>query len=130
MLGYGFAPSPWALLLPAVVLGIFACAMGVGILLSALTVKYRDFAYVTPFLVTMWMFVTPVIYPATVVPERFRWLASLNPMTGLITAFRSCLFGTPLAAGDLAVSCGSALMILAAGLWYFRQVEDEFADIV
>ena len=132
MLWYGVLPGIEVLFLPLVLLGIIACAIGVGSLLSALTVWYRDFRHALPLLIQTWMFLTPVIYPANIVPEKFRWLANLNPMTGLISAFRSSLglLGTPLDWRNVAVSSASALVLLFVGLWYFRQVEDSFADVV
>jgi lipopolysaccharide transport system permease protein len=126
----GVVPGLAVLSLPAVLAGIAACAIGVGSMLSALNVRYRDFGYVLPFLIQTWLFMTPVIYPTQVVPERFRWIVALNPMTGLVDAFRACLLGMPLEAGSFYVSCTVALLCLLAGLFYFRQVEDHFADII
>lgn len=127
---YGVVPGPAALLLPFVLLGILACALGIGVLLAALTVKYRDVKFTIPYLIQVWLFATPVIYPLSQIPERFRAFAALNPMTGLVEAFRSCLFGTPLDARALGISCAVAAVVLVAGLVYFRQVEAHFADIV
>jgi lipopolysaccharide transport system permease protein len=111
-------------------LGTITAALGVGTLLSALTVAYRDFQYVVPFLVQMWMFLTPVIYPLSVVPERWRLLLSLNPMTGLLEGFRAALLGSPYDWTALAISSGVSLALLALGTLYFRSVERGFADIV
>lgn len=126
----GAVPTTAILWLPAAAVGIFACAVGSGVFLAAMTVKYRDVRFVIGFLVQMWLFATPVIYPVTVFPERWRWVAHLNPMTGSIEAIRAGLLGLPLDAGHTAVSIGIGLAILGGGLAYFRQVEDYFADIV
>lgn len=132
MVWYGAVPGLGVLLLPVVLLGVVGCAIGIGSLLSALNVWYRDFRYVLPMLIQTWMFLTPVIYPEGIVPERFRWLANLNPMTGLVTAFRSCLGleAEPLNWWNLGIAGASALVIFVVGLWGFRQFEDRFADVV
>ena len=127
---YGVIPGPSALALPLIVLGILVFGLGCGVFLSALTVKYRDFRFVVPFLMQIWLFVTPVIYDLERVPERFHWIIALNPMTGLISGFRGCLLGLPWDATNMAISVGVALVMLVGAVIYFRQVEDHFADIV
>jgi lipopolysaccharide transport system permease protein len=132
MLWYGVVPGPSVLLLPLIVGFILLAATAAGALLAALTVAYRDFRYVVPFLVQIWMFITPVIYPTTLVPGRWRWVLALNPMAGLIEAFRYCLLGEamdwPLDA--FLISAAVTLGVLAASLAYFRRIERRFADIV
>jgi lipopolysaccharide transport system permease protein len=105
-------------------------AAALGMWMSALNVKYRDIRYALPFMIQVWMFATPIIYPASIVPEKWRWLLNLNPLTGVIEGFRSALFGRPFRWGDL----GAAAVITLAGLAYsayaFRRMERQFADIV
>ena len=105
-------------------------ALGVGTLISALTVAYRDFRYVVPFMVQFWMFATPVVYPASIVPERWQWLLNLNPMAGLIDGFRSAFLGKPVDWGAIGLSFSIALLVLIAGVLYFERVERRFADII
>lgn len=115
-------------LLPLLVLTV-CMSLGVALFLAALTVTYRDFRFVAPFLVQMWMYLSPVAYPASLVPAEYRLLASVNPAFGLITGFRSAALGLPWDLASLGVSCASALLLLAVGLTYFRAVERRFADI-
>ena len=96
MLYYGVAGSLNLLAAPLLlVAGVVFMALGVGTFLSALTVAYRDFRYLMPFMVQFWMFATPVVYPASLVPEEWRWLLYLNPMAGIIEGFRSAFLGKP-----------------------------------
>jgi len=130
MLYYGIMPTfATFMVLPLVLLTIFT-ALGLGTLLSALNVAYRDFRYVIPFMVQIWMFATPVIYPVKIVPRNWQWLLSLNPMSGIVDAYRSAILGKPLAWGNLAISLGVAFLGFLSGLMYFRRFEREFADIV
>lgn len=106
-------------------------ALAVGLWLSALNVKYRDVRYTIPFLIQFWLFATPVAYPASLVPERWRLLYGLNPMTGVVEGFRWALLGRPETPGPvIAVSVLSVLGLLLGGLFYFRRMERSFADIV
>jgi len=126
--GVGFT---WNLLAaPLLLAGVVFVALGVGTLLSALTVAYRDFTHLTPFLVQIWMYITPVIYPVALVPEQWRWLLYVNPMTGLIEAFRSAFLGKPFDVGGIGLSFAVALAIFALGVAYFERVERRFADII
>jgi len=127
---YGIALTPNVLLLPLCLLGAILAAAGVGTLLAALTVAYRDFRYVVPFMVQIWMFVTPVIYPTSIVPEQWRWLFALNPMAGIIDGFRAALLGAPVQPGPLALSLAVALGCFLAGAAYFQKVEESFADVI
>jgi lipopolysaccharide transport system permease protein len=118
------------MLLPLFVVGTVLAATGVGVLLSALTVSFRDFQYVIPFLVQLWLFVTPVIYPTAVVPERWRWVLALNPMAGLIDGFRAAFLHRPLDWPHIGLSMAIALFLFLAGACYFQQQERRFTDII
>jgi len=124
-------PLSWQLLLvPLFLAGTVLVATGVGALLAALTVAYRDFQYVVPFMIQLWLFVTPVIYPSSIVPERWRWVLFLNPMAGLIEGFRAAFLARPLDWPAIALSVLISLGLFLAGTAYFQQVEDRFADII
>ena len=118
------------LLAPFLILGVVFIALGVGTFLAALTVSYRDFRYVVPFMLQFWMFATPVIYPASLVPEKWRMLLYLNPMAGMIEGFRAAFLGSTLDLGAVALSLATAALIFAAGVAYFEKVERRFADII
>ena len=133
MLWYGAAPGPYLLLAPVLAAVVLLAALGVGSLLAALHVAYRDFRYVTPFLLQLWMLATPSIYlpdeaGASVPP----WLAFVNPMTGLVSGFRAaCLGGSgPFPWTPLAISTLTAALAFLIGCFYFRRVEDHFADVI
>ena len=130
MIFYGVALTPQLLLLPLVLLGLVLAATGIGAGLGALNVSYRDLAYVTPFFLQLWLYVTPVVYPASLVPESMRLIVTLNPLTGLIEAFRACVLGQPLDVAALVVSLAVALALFVAGTLYFHAVERRFADVV
>jgi homopolymeric O-antigen transport system permease protein len=127
---YGVAPSWLVLVLPFFVMGTAATAVGAGTFLAALTVAYRDFRYVVGFLVQLWMFASPVVYPLDNIPDRWRLAYALNPMVGMISGFRSALLGEPISLDVVLVSAAAALVILAAGVQYFLQVQRRFADII
>ncbi len=130
MLVYGVGWSLNLLFAPLLVLAVIFTALGVGTLLSALIVAYRDFRYVIPFLVQLWLFATPVIYPVSLVPERWQWLLYLNPMAGLIEGFRSVFLGKAFDVTALAISMAVAMVVFLAGVFYFEKVERRFADII
>ncbi|HTZ40606.1 MAG TPA: ABC transporter permease [Syntrophales bacterium] len=130
MVYYGIVPGSGILLLPVLMAGFIMAAIGVGSILSALNVHYRDFRYVVPFMVQIWLFVTPVIYPASMVPERWRWMINLNPMAGLISAFRASLLDQAVPWADLVVSGLVVLLIFAIGLFVFLRMERRFADVI
>ncbi len=130
MLWYGVS-FHWQMLMVLPLAAIAALlAAAVGMWMSALNVKYRDVRYALPFLIQVWMFATPIIYPASIVPQNWRWLLAFNPLTGVIEGFRSAFFGRAFHWPDLA----AAVAITVAGLVYaayaFRRMEREFADIV
>ena len=130
MLFYGVGWSLNLLMAPVLLLAIMFTALGVGTCLSALTVSYRDFRYVVSFMVQFWMFVTPVVYPVSLVPTQWRWLLYLNPMSGLIEGFRAVFLGKAFDFFGLAVSAGVAIILFFIGVVYFERVEDRFADII
>src|SRR6267378_2885790 len=105
-------------------------AVGVGMLLAALNVKYRDVRYALPFLIQLWMFVTPVIYPASLVPQKWRWVLALNPLTGIIEGFRASLFGRSVPWGALGVSSVIAIGLLVYSAYSFQRMERSFADTI
>lgn len=121
----------WQLLvLPLFIVWATLLAFGVGTLMAALNVRYRDIRYALPFLIQLWLFASPVIYPFSLVPARWRWVGMLNPMTGIIEGFRSALFGLPFDWTAIAVSIMVSLLIAVLSVFYFRRVEDNFADII
>ncbi len=132
MLGYGVMPGPRMLLVPLLTLDLIAATLGVGVLLSALTVAYRDFRHVVPFMVQLWMFATPSIYMRTdsFLSPRWNAVLPLNPVFGIITNFRAATLGEPLDWYALGVSTAVALLFLFIGCLYFRRVERGFADII
>ena len=131
MLAFGIAPTSAAVLLPAFVLMAAVTAFAVGIWLTALNVKYRDVGQAIPFLVQVWMYCSPVIYPASMIPERWQWLYYLNPMAGVIVGFRWAAAGmTPPHWGSVGISFAVTLVLLVGGLAYFRKTENTFADVV
>jgi len=127
---YGIALRPKMLLLPALGLIDALAALSVGLGLSALMVKYRDVRYALPFALQLWMFLTPVIYPTSFVPSRFRWLLLLNPLTGIIQAFRAAIAGRPLPWLPLALTVSTIAALLVASASIFQRMEREFADLI
>ncbi len=118
------------LLLPFLVLLTTLLAIAVGTWLSAVNVKYRDVKFATPFLVQVWMYASPIAYPASVVPQRFRFLYSLNPLTGIIEGYRAALFGQPINWSSLGIVIPITLALLAYASHEFRKMEKTFADII
>ncbi len=123
-------PAGWGVVaLPCLVLLAVMSAVGVTLALAALTVSYRDFRYVIPVMMQAWLFLSPVVYPVSNVPERFRWILALNPMTGVIDGFRSALFAKPWDWSTLTISSAVGLGVMVFGLFYFRRTERRFADV-
>jgi lipopolysaccharide transport system permease protein len=116
--------------LPAFVLLAIATSLGVGLWMSALNVQYRDFQYTVPFLIQIWLFASPVVYPSTLIPEPYRILYGLNPMAGVIEGFRWALLGTAPPGAMTLVSVIVVLVLIVSGAFYFRKMEQYFADIV
>lgn len=132
MLYYKIPPTANVWTLPLFLLLALVTATGVGLWLAALNVQYRDVAYITPFLTQLWLYVTPIAYPASMVPEGWQLIYSLNPMAGVVEGFRWALLGTDQGAPgtQLIVSSVVALVLLVTGYAYFRRMERNFADMV
>ncbi|MGH7650558.1 MAG: ABC transporter permease [Gemmatimonadaceae bacterium] len=131
MAWYGIKPSAQALWLPFFLLLALVTALGVGLWLSAMNVKYRDVKYVVPFLTQFWMFATPVAYPSSLLSGKWRPLFALNPMVGVVEGFRWSLLGTHTNPRSIIlVSSLAAIAILVSGAFYFRRMERTFADVV
>jgi len=130
-LAYGMYPTFAALWLPVLLLLALLTALGVGLWLSALNALYRDVRYVVPFLVQFWMFASPVAYPSSLVPARWRWLYGLNPMAGVIDGFRWAITGHGQPPGLLLlVSAAAVFLVLLGGLFFFNRMETSVADRV
>jgi lipopolysaccharide transport system permease protein len=128
---YGVVPSLAVLALPLLILLALTTAVGVGLWLSALNVRYRDVRYTIPFLSQLWMFLSPVAYPASMVPEQWRTLYGLNPMAGVVEGFRWALLGTDAPSPAMLIaSVFVAIFLFIGGLYYFRRMEQTFADVV
>jgi homopolymeric O-antigen transport system permease protein len=128
---FGIHPTPRLLLLPALVVLVVLTALGISVWLAALDVQYRDVRYAVPFFIQVWLFATPIIYPATEVPDRWRGLVGLNPMAGVIESFRWVLLGTGVFPTQLlALSVLVVGLALGSGLLYFRRMERTFADVI
>ena len=131
MLGYQFAPTWKVIVLPLFILLACAAALGAGLWMAALNVKYRDFRYIVPFIVQFGLYVSPVGFSSSVVPAEWRLLYALNPMVGVIDGFRWAVLGnTALYWPGFLLSTGLVLGLLVSGLWYFRQTERTFADVI
>jgi lipopolysaccharide transport system permease protein len=128
---YGIAPSINILWLPLFLLLALATALGVGLWLSALNVRFRDVRYVVPFITQFWLFATPIAYPSSLLDEPWRTIYGLNPMAGVVEGVRWALLGTNTAPGPMiALSALVAMVMLVGGAYYFRRMERAFADIV
>ena len=125
---YRFMPVWQIFWLPVFTLLSFACAFGVGLYLTALNVKYRDFRYIIPFIVQFGLYVTPVGFSSSAVPEKWRLFYSLNPMVGVIDGFRYCLLGDPMQWESFEISIIVTILFLWLGIYYFRKMEKSFAD--
>jgi lipopolysaccharide transport system permease protein len=130
MLYYGVVPGPGILMVVPLVMFTIFTALGVGTLISALNTAYHDFRFISRYMVKMWKWLTPVVYSVTVVPEKWRWALSLNPMAGLVDAYRSAILGKPFEWGNLAISMAVATALFLVGALIFRRLESQFADIV
>jgi len=127
-LWYGFMPSWHIVFLPLFILLAFTCAFGIGLYLTAVNVKYRDFRYIIPFIVQFGLYVSPVGFNSFVIDEKWRMLYSLNPMVGVIDGFRWCFLGDPMHWRSFLVSVGMTIGFLWLGIYYFRKMERSFAD--
>jgi lipopolysaccharide transport system permease protein len=132
MAWYNFVPS-WRILMLPLFIGIaFAASMGAGLWLAALNVKYRDFRYVVPFIMQLGLYISPVGFSSSVVPQQWRWLYSLNPMVGVIDGFRWAILGVDakLYWPGFTLSIGLVGLLFVSGVWYFRKTERTFADVI
>jgi lipopolysaccharide transport system permease protein len=131
MFFYGMAPTPYVIFFPFLTILTMMIASGMGMWLAALNAQYRDIKYTVPFMIQLWMFVSPVVYPASMVPEKFRLWYALNPMAGVVEGFRSILLGTiPFPFKMVTISTVIATLLLITGAMYFRRMERTFADVI
>jgi lipopolysaccharide transport system permease protein len=130
MLWFGIELGPSVALVPLLLVLTLIVALGVGIWLAAVTVAYRDFRHVEPFLLQTWMSVTPIVYPSSLIPQQWRWIVYVNPMTGVVEGFRAAWFSLPVEWGFLGVSFGIGVVVLFTALLYFGHVERRFADVI
>ena len=131
MVWYGFVPTIAIWTIPFFILLTIATALSVSLWLAALNVQYRDVRYVVPFLIQFWLFITPIAYPSSLIPEQWRPLYGLNPMAGVVEGFRWALLGRAEAPNALlAVSALTVAVVLIGGIYYFRRMEETFADVV
>jgi len=132
MAWYNFVPDWRILTLPLFILIAFASSMGVGLWLSALTVEYRDFRFVVPFIVQFGLYISPVGFSSSIVPEQWRLIYSLNPMVGVIDGFRWAILGgeSKLYLPGFCLSMLLVFLLLWSGIWYFRRMERKFADVI
>jgi lipopolysaccharide transport system permease protein len=132
MLWYHFVPSGWLVLLPVFVVLAFAASFGAGLWIAALMVEYRDFRYIVPFIVQFGLYLSPVGFSSSVVPEKWRLLYSLNPMVGIIDGFRWSIIGGEhiIYWPGLLASAGLIIVVLISGIRFFRATERTFADVI
>jgi lipopolysaccharide transport system permease protein len=126
----GVTPSLAIVLLPAFTLLILVTALGVGIFLAAVNVRYRDVKYTVPFLIQLWLFASPVVYRSALIPESLKTIYALNPMTGVVEGFRWMMLGGPRPDDIIVISAIASVLILVGALLYFRRVERTFADVI
>jgi lipopolysaccharide transport system permease protein len=121
----------WSLaMVPLLIILTTLLALGVGMWLAALNVQYRDIRYALPFLIQLWMYATPIIYPASLIPAEWRWLLALNPLAGLVEGYRAALFGREWDWTALSISSSITLILLVSFAYAFRRMEKSFADVV
>ena len=131
MFYYGIRPTPYVIFFPLLTLLMMMIAIGAGTWLAALNAQYRDIKHTVPFLIQLWMFVSPIAYPSSMIPEKFRMWYGLNPMAGIIEGFRSILLGTVCFPTKMViVSVAVSSLLLVSGVMYFRRVERNFADVI
>jgi len=127
---YRAGVPPQVIFLPVAILICALFAFGIGMWLSALNVEYRDIRVIIPFLLQLWMYATPVVYPLRVVPEKYRWVALINPMTGIVETFRAAMLGGAIPWPQLGYSVAVMAVVLVSGAFYFRRMERLFADVL
>ena len=128
--GASFFPATRILLVPVLILQMAALGLGFGIIVSALITRFRDLVQVVTFGVQLWMFLTPVVYPATAIPDRWRWIVTINPMAPIVEIFRSIFFGGSFPAEAWMVSLTETVLVLLLGIILFSRVEKSFLDNV
>ena len=126
---YQVMPSWQIIFVPGLVALTALCVLGFGYILAALTVSYRDFRFVIPFMLQAMMYISPVVYPVSMVPARYQWILALNPMAGIIDGYRSAILGKPWNLTTLGISAAMSAGLFVFGLFYFRKTERMFADI-
>ncbi|MBI1289684.1 ABC transporter permease [bacterium] len=129
---YGIMPGPEIVALPIFLLGAMLTSIAAGIWFAALNVKFRDFRFVVPFVIQLGVYLSPVGFPSSAIPDRYRFLYGMNPMVGVIDGFRWCLLGGKISVNWGAFGCSMllVLILLALGIRHFRRVENSFADVV
>jgi len=130
MVYYGVTVGVGMLMLPVLVLMTTLLALGVGMWMSALNVKYRDIRHALPFLIQLWMFATPIVYPSSLIPSKWRWALAINPLAGIIEGYRCFVFGRPWDFKMLFISSAVSLALLGGSAYTFRRMEKDFADVV
>jgi lipopolysaccharide transport system permease protein len=131
MFYFGVAPGPSILLAFPALLGVLLLSYGLAALLSAINARWRDVQHTLPFLLQIGLFVTPVLYRSTFIPERFQWMVELNPLTGLIEIFRASVLGLPMPDSRvLALSLASSVVMIVLGVWAFRRSEAAIVDVI
>lgn len=130
MVYYQLNPTLNLIILPYLIVITALLTLGFGILVSALTVRFRDIQHILPFFIQLLMFVTPVIYPTSILPSNWKRVAYLNPLAGIIDGYRSVLLGRPFRLSSMILSALTTSCVLMVGVWYFRRTEDSFADII
>ena len=130
MFYFGYPPTLSILWLPVFIILVLITALGVGLWLSVINVKYRDVRYAVPFLTQLWLFASPVVYASSLLPQKFQAIYGLNPMAGVIEGFRWALLGTDPPGSLIAISVAIVLVILISGVFYFRKSEKNFADVI
>ncbi|HEY2472006.1 MAG TPA: ABC transporter permease [Terracidiphilus sp.] len=131
MFYYHVRAGSMILLLPGIIFAMVLLSAGVSMITSAMSVRYRDVRYALPFLIQVWMFATPIVYPATAIPLRYRPLLAINPCWGIVDGLRACVLkGVPIDVGLVCSSLGMAFLIFAVGVFYFRREERIFADVI
>lgn len=129
--GVRFGMTPWLGFLPLVLLQTAAIGLGVGLWMSALTAKYRDFTFLSGFLTQVWLYATPVVYPLSVIPDRWKWVSAVNPMAGIVESYRYAFLGAGTVRGAyLAISAVATIVLLFTGILVFSRTERDFIDTV
>ena len=128
MIFYQYLPDPKIFLLPVFILLTLLASFGIGLYITALNVKYRDFRYIIPFIIQIGLYITPVGFSSSLIPSKWRLLYSLNPMVGVVDGFRWCILGQPMYWPSFTASVAAILLFLLIGIRYFRKTEKSFAD--